>query len=295
MYTDTSQAPEKNLKRPVSAWLLLGCAVVGLLVVLGAGFLIGMWYQSHEQFASDRTHQHLGREITVSENVGEQAQDGMTFYETLMASQVTYAPLRTESDAAGEPLSTAEVGTTSHAPGASEPASIAPAPMSSAETTRPPHIALRARHVKQGRDSVRAARRQLPPVRRHRGTPRLPSATTTEAPARSVASLPPRPGVVSQGKRARRTPGAVAPSPAPPVARDGFSVQVGSFKTPEHAEHLRQRLAQTGYAVQVQPAEVPGQGKRYRVRIGSYATPESAKQAAGHLTVHEHVPAMIAR
>jgi len=71
-------------------------------------------------------------------------------------------------------------------------------------------------------------------------------------------------------------------------------VQVGSFESAEQAERLRTNLAQKGYPARVQPAAVPGQGLRYRVRVGNFADRTAADQTANHLTAREQVPALVA-
>jgi len=69
---------------------------------------------------------------------------------------------------------------------------------------------------------------------------------------------------------------------------------VGSFGSAEQAERLRTTLAQKGYPVRVQPTAVPGQGVRYRVRVGNFADRTAAGQTAHHLTAQEQVPAIVA-
>jgi cell division protein FtsN len=69
---------------------------------------------------------------------------------------------------------------------------------------------------------------------------------------------------------------------------------VGSFENAEKAERLRTTLAQKGYPVRVQPLVAPGQGVRYRVRVGSFADRSAADQTAHHLTAQEQVPAIVA-
>ena len=71
-------------------------------------------------------------------------------------------------------------------------------------------------------------------------------------------------------------------------------MQAGSFGSAEQAERLRTNLTQKGYSARVQPATVPGQGLRYRVKVGSYAERTAADQTAHHLTAHEQVPAIVA-
>ena len=62
----------------------------------------------------------------------------------------------------------------------------------------------------------------------------------------------------------------------------------------DQAERLRTNLSQKGYAARVQPTAVPGQGLRYRVRVGSYTERTAADQTAQHLTAQEQVPAIVA-
>ena len=71
-------------------------------------------------------------------------------------------------------------------------------------------------------------------------------------------------------------------------------MQVGSFGGSEQAERLRTNLAQKGYPARVQPSAVPGQGLRYRVKVGSYTERTAADQTAHRLTAQEQVPAIVA-
>jgi cell division protein FtsN len=59
-------------------------------------------------------------------------------------------------------------------------------------------------------------------------------------------------------------------------------VQVGAFKTRSQAEALRARLAQGGQEVHVTEIEAGGI-TQYRVRVGSFATREAAREAAARL------------
>jgi len=72
-----------------------------------------------------------------------------------------------------------------------------------------------------------------------------------------------------------------APPPSPPpqaAARDGaFAVQVGSTQDRLEAERLAARLRARG--ARVVASEVPGRGRWYRVKVGSYETREAADQA----------------
>jgi len=92
----------------------------------------------------------------------------------------------------------------------------------------------------------------------------------------------------------QRPASAPAVAPAKVTSAEDFSVQVGSFGSSEQAERLRTSLAQKGYPARVQLSSVPGQGLRYRVRVGSYAERAAADQTAHHLTAQEQVPAIVA-
>jgi cell division protein FtsN len=93
---------------------------------------------------------------------------------------------------------------------------------------------------------------------------------------------PQRPAPVAETKTAQAS------------SKTDFSVQVGSFGSSEQAEKLRSNLSQKGYPARVQLSDVPGQGLRYRVRVGNYAERTAASQSAQHLTVQEQVPAIVA-
>jgi cell division septation protein DedD len=75
------------------------------------------------------------------------------------------------------------------------------------------------------------------------------------------------------------------PAPPPPAAApsesaDGrFTVQVGVFKTRGQADALRTRLASNGQQAYVSEIEADG-AMQYRVRVGSFATREAARDAA---------------
>lgn len=61
-----------------------------------------------------------------------------------------------------------------------------------------------------------------------------------------------------------------------------FTVQVGAFKTRAQADALRARLAAGGQQAYVSEVEADG-ATQYRVRVGSFATREAARDAAVRL------------
>jgi cell division septation protein DedD len=69
---------------------------------------------------------------------------------------------------------------------------------------------------------------------------------------------------------------------APPGEERRFTVQVGAFKVRAQAEALRARLAARGHETYVTASETGGV-TQYRVRVGSFATREAAREAAARL------------
>jgi cell division protein FtsN len=73
------------------------------------------------------------------------------------------------------------------------------------------------------------------------------------------------------------------PAPAPSESVEGrFTVQVGAFKARSQADALRARLAAGGQQAYVSEVEADG-AMQYRVRVGSFATREAAREAASRL------------
>jgi cell division protein FtsN len=93
-----------------------------------------------------------------------------------------------------------------------------------------------------------------------------PEAKSTELEAKPKETAKPRPV---------ETVKAAAPDGA-------FTVQVGAFKTRAQADALRARLAAGGQQAYVSEIEADG-ATQYRVRVGSFATREAARDAAVRL------------
>ena len=88
----------------------------------------------------------------------------------------------------------------------------------------------------------------------------------------------------SSGDAAPRT---VSDSVRESVARSkpegSFTVQVASSREKEDADGMAARLRKKGYDAFVVPAEIPGKGKWYRVRVGVFPTKEEAASYADGL------------
>jgi len=105
-------------------------------------------------------------------------------------------------------------------------------------------------------------------------------------PASSTAVTPPAVGAEGTtavaAKASTAAPAAPAPKSAPksappprgPSAKGAFVVQVGATQERFEAERIAARFASRGARVVV--ADVPGKGRVYRVRLGSFETREAA-------------------
>lgn len=80
---------------------------------------------------------------------------------------------------------------------------------------------------------------------------------------------------------------------SPPKPGTRYSVQVGSFRARDEAEHLYTVLSNKGYSTSVKTSFVPGQGIHYRVRVGSYAERTAADRVVQRLRSQEHLAGMI--
>ena len=141
--------------------------------------------------------------------------------------------------------------------------------------------------------NVRAAERPGKPV-----PPPQPELTFyRELTAPLVAPpLPPKPSA-KPAKRETPPPEPVgAPEGSPPPAAKPvdaptagkYTVQVGSYNAPAQADALRARLSASGHPAYITEGEAGGV-TRYRVRIGTFASAEEARQAAVRLASEAQV------
>jgi len=92
-------------------------------------------------------------------------------------------------------------------------------------------------------------------------------------------SDPPRPAQ-SESVATRTAPAAARPAgpkvPEATSAGGAFTLQLGASPSRDDAERQASRLREKGYAPYIVPAEVPGKGTWYRVRMGSFPTKDAA-------------------
>jgi len=135
--------------------------------------------------------------------------------------------------------------------------------------------------------------------------PPLPSADPVPAPAppppptATPASLAPP----SEAQPAASPPASPLASPrepppletaaAPPISKQSFAVQLGSFANRSNAAHLVHQLKAQGYAV-YELSEGAGGAARYRVRVGPLSDRDSAQSIMAKLKSQGHDSTLIA-
>jgi cell division protein FtsN len=87
-------------------------------------------------------------------------------------------------------------------------------------------------------------------------------------------------------------PAAQAAPAKPAPGQTTFTVQVAAYRAREPADALRAKLAAAGYEAYVVQVDAPGSA-RYRVRVGSFATRESAQQVADRIVGERSVAAFV--
>jgi cell division protein FtsN len=274
--------------------LAVGFALVACLTAFGGGMIVGMWYKASEHSApvSTSVTSTPAEQSAQSQETASQPQEApapVTFYNTLTNSNVAYAPL-TPPVATGGPPGSAK-GTAAPAPAAGTTSGARAASSGTAGSTK---AATASKATSSAAGTTRTAALHEP-QKHTKATPAakaVPGETTASPGGTKTAAQKPAAPVRQAGKETatQRPAGATATAPG----AEDFHVQVGSFGSSEPAERLRTHLSQKGYLARVQPAAVPGQGLRYRVRVGTYTERTAADQTAQHLTAQEQVPAIVA-
>lgn len=259
--------------------LAVGFAIVACLTAFGGGMIVGMWYKASEQSApvSTSVPSTSAEQSAQSQEAASQPPEAptpVTFYNTLTNSNVAYAPLTPPAtnspagSAKGAGAPTPAAGTTSGekaASGGSTPARGA----ASGGTVGSTKVATASKVT----PSVTGASRTAAANESQKQTKATPVAKA--APAETAASSGSPKTAAQKPTVSTRQPGKEAGAQRPAGA-------TATAKAPE---------AEDG---SVQPAAVPGQRLRYRVRVGSYTERPTADQTAQRLTAQEQVPAIVA-
>ncbi len=286
--------------------LAVGFAIVACLTAFGGGMIVGMWYKASERGTSVST--------SVTTTPAEPPAQGqetasqppeppapVTFYNTLTNSNMAYAPLTPPAtngptgSTKGAGASAPAAGTTSGAKAASAGSTPARgAATGGAAGSTKVATASKATPSAAGTTRTAAVRESQKHTKATPVAKAAPAETAAAPGGTKTAAQKPAAPVRQAGKEtgAQRPAGATATAKAP--GAEDVSVQVGNSGHSEQAERLRPNLAQKGYLARVQPAAMPGQGLRSRVRVGSYTERPAADQTTQHLTAQEQVPAIVA-
>jgi hypothetical protein len=274
--------------------LAVGFALVACLTAFGGGIIVGMWYKVGEQIAPVSTSGTAlpGESPSLSQETMSQPPEPpapVTFYNTLTNGNVAYAPLTPPAasgpsgSAKGVVAPASATGTTSgakaasaastsargavssSAPGSTKATSVSKATPAAAGTARPATVSEAQKHTK------------APPVAKA-----APAETAASQGGTRTATQKPATTTRQAGKEteAQQHAGAAAPAKAPGAEEVRVPGSMGSADKTSLAH--------------VQPAAVPGQGPRYRMRMGGSTERTAADQTAQRLTVQEQVPAIVA-
>lgn len=305
--------------------LAAGFALVACLTAFGGGVIVGMWYKASEQHtpvavATSTAPPEKALQSAETTSPSAESPAPVTFYNTLTSNQVAYAPLTPPAPAPGSaaggskgaPSAPVPAAPPVAAPAAPKVVAAAPAlprastpevaPDSAKPASAPKATVAPAVHLTPKTPPVVSANRTVAPspakVAKEPDTAKpVPTVASSAKPAPAPTSTPKATPVSRPASKETDTPRSASAAPvvtAKATRTEDFSVQVGSFGSAEQAERLRTNLTQKGYPARVQPSSVPGQGLRYRVRVGNYAERTAADQTAHHLTAQEQVPAMVA-
>lgn len=282
--------------------LTVGFGLVACLTAFGGGVIVGMWYKASEQSApisaavtSSPAEQLAQKQETASQPPEPQAP--VTFYNTLADSNVAYTPLTLAPTPATSGASGNAKGAAAAAAGTTSSAKTAASGATPARGTPRAGVADNPKATMPSKATPPGATRTaaVSEPQKHTKAAPAPKAALSTLAATTVAQKSVAPArQTGKDSGAQRSASAPAVAPAKATSAEDFSVQVGSFGQSEQAERLRTSLAQKAYPARVQLATVPGQGLRYRVRVGSYTERTAADQSAHHLTAQEQVPAIVA-
>jgi hypothetical protein len=259
--------------------LAVGFAIVACLTAFGGGMIVGMWYKASEQSApvstsvtSTPAEQSAQSQETASQP--PEAPTPVTFYNTLTNSNMAYAPLTPpatngpagSAKGAGAPAPAA--GTTSSEKAASAGSTLARG-AATGGTAGSTKVATASKVTPSVTDTMRTA---------------AASESQKHTKATPVAQAAPAETAASPGGTKR-----AAQKPTVPTRQAGK--EAGAQRSADATATAKAPGAEDG---SVQPAAVPGQRLRYRVRVGSDTERPPADHTAQRLTAQEQVPAIVA-
>jgi cell division protein FtsN len=148
-----------------------------------------------------------------------------------------------------------------------QPTAPAAAP-SAAQEARPPEKAA-SRPAEKPAEPEKAARGDRPRFEFYQILPGDKQADKAAKAPSKAAAAPPPPVAVKPGS---------SPASPKPHGGEAYWLQAGAFADEREADNQKARIALTGLEANVKPADVPGRGTLYRVRLGPYQSVEDANR-----------------
>jgi hypothetical protein len=259
--------------------LAVGFAIVACLTAFGGGMIVGMWYKASEQGTpiSASVTPTPAEQSAQSQETASQPPElpaPVTFYNTLTNSNVTYAPLT--------PPATS--GPSGSAKGAVAPAAGTTSGAKAASAGSTP---TRGAATGAATDSVKAATAP-------KTTPSAVGTTRTAVVRESQKHTKATHAAKAAPAETGSSPGGAKTAAQKPMAPARQAGQETGTQRPAGATATAKAPGAEDVSARVQPAAVPGQELRHRVRAGSYTERTAAGQPAQHLTAQEQVPAIVA-
>lgn len=216
--------------------------VVGALVILGVVFVLGL--NVGRQIAARQVEAARGGDLEALDRVpvatAQPAKNDLTFYDQLPKGKPAPPPPEP-----ARPTPSPAQPSAAH-PAAPPPAQVATSPAPSAPSTAPA--------------SAPAA---TPPV-----------APSPSAPALAAVAAAP----AAAGAPVKKASATKPPAPARPAAAEGaFVIQLAATSSRAEAERLVARHHEL--SPRIETADVPGKGRLYRVRAGSFGSRAEAERA----------------
>lgn len=134
----------------------------------------------------------------------------------------------------------------------------------------------------------------------------LPRQSVTPAPISEAASMPaaakPSPAAGEAEKTAPRTidaPAAEMVKKEPPASKtsdkQAYRLQIVSYQSRDDAASFQRKLFNAGFSASVQPVDLPGRGKWYRVYAGPFTDEASALKARHDIQARMKIRGMLVR
>lgn len=147
-------------------------------------------------------------------------------------------------------------------------------PLAKLSPTQPPHPDEKGAAPAKAGEKGAAPRTERPRFEFYTMLPGEREVTEKEA----KEAKPAKPAAPAKGG-----PGS-SPSQPKPFAGETYWLQAGAFGEEKEAENLRAKIAFTGLEAKVKPAEIPGKGTLYRVRLGPYQNVADANRIKAALS-----------